>query len=146
MNAAVQLRVRVIPNARKNEFTGRRADELVLRLNAPANVDQSSDGDGPGHCSAAAIRAASAAAYGAWRPASRPSAPGCKRSKARNSPRARSREPSMIDTRISRARTSAKGSVVPGYANRVTDTRWPFQNCTSARVVSSGRTSSARSR
>jgi len=36
MNAAVQLRVRVIPNARKNEFAGRREDELILRLNAPA--------------------------------------------------------------------------------------------------------------
>ena len=31
-----QLKIRVIPNARKSEFTGYREDELVLRLNAPA--------------------------------------------------------------------------------------------------------------
>ena len=36
MNAAVKLKVRVIPNAKKTEFRGRREDELVLRLNAPA--------------------------------------------------------------------------------------------------------------
>ena len=36
MNSPIQLRVRVIPNARKNEFAGRREGELVLRLNAPA--------------------------------------------------------------------------------------------------------------
>ena len=29
------LRIRVIPNARKTEFAGRRAGELLLRLNAP---------------------------------------------------------------------------------------------------------------
>ena len=33
---AAKLRVRVIPNAKKTEFTGYREDELVLRLNAPA--------------------------------------------------------------------------------------------------------------
>jgi uncharacterized protein (TIGR00251 family) len=31
----VILRIRVIPNARKTEFAGRRAGELLLRLNAP---------------------------------------------------------------------------------------------------------------
>ena len=36
MSSPVQLKVRVIPNARKNEFTGYREGELVLRLNAPA--------------------------------------------------------------------------------------------------------------
>jgi uncharacterized protein len=36
MKSAVKLKVRVIPNARKTEFTGFREDELVLRLNAPA--------------------------------------------------------------------------------------------------------------
>jgi uncharacterized protein len=36
MNSPIQLRVRVIPNARKNEFAGRREDELILRLNASA--------------------------------------------------------------------------------------------------------------
>ena len=36
MTAALKLKVRVIPNAKKTEFTGYRADELVLRLNAPA--------------------------------------------------------------------------------------------------------------
>jgi uncharacterized protein len=30
------LKIRVIPNAKKTEFTGYREDELVLRLNAPA--------------------------------------------------------------------------------------------------------------
>ena len=32
----MHLKVRVIPNARKNEFSGWRESELVLRLNAPA--------------------------------------------------------------------------------------------------------------
>lgn len=32
----MKLAVRVIPNARRTEFSGRREDELVLRLNAPA--------------------------------------------------------------------------------------------------------------
>ena len=36
MTGALKLKVRVIPNAKKTEFTGYRADELVLRLNAPA--------------------------------------------------------------------------------------------------------------
>ena len=36
MTASAKLKVRVIPNARKTEFTGYRNDELVLRLNAPA--------------------------------------------------------------------------------------------------------------
>jgi uncharacterized protein len=36
MTSSVQLKVRVIPNARKTEFTCFREDELVLRLNAPA--------------------------------------------------------------------------------------------------------------
>lgn len=36
MKPSVKLKVRVIPNARKTEFTGYRSDELVLRLNAPA--------------------------------------------------------------------------------------------------------------
>lgn len=36
MKASVKLKVRVIPNAKKTEFTGYREDELVLRLNAPA--------------------------------------------------------------------------------------------------------------
>lgn len=36
MTSSVQLSVRVIPNAKKNEFSGYRAGELVLRLNAPA--------------------------------------------------------------------------------------------------------------
>jgi uncharacterized protein len=31
-----KLRVRVIPNAKKNEFGGYREGELVLRLNSPA--------------------------------------------------------------------------------------------------------------
>jgi uncharacterized protein (TIGR00251 family) len=30
------LKIRVIPNAKKTEFSGHRDDELVLRLNAPA--------------------------------------------------------------------------------------------------------------
>jgi uncharacterized protein (TIGR00251 family) len=36
MRLAAKLKVRVIPNAQKTEFTGFRADELVLKLNAPA--------------------------------------------------------------------------------------------------------------
>jgi len=32
----VKLRVRVIPNARRTEFSGSREGEAVLRLNAPA--------------------------------------------------------------------------------------------------------------
>ena len=32
----MDLKVRVIPNARKNEFSGWRESELVLRLNVPA--------------------------------------------------------------------------------------------------------------
>jgi uncharacterized protein len=36
MKLAAKLKVRVIPNAQKTEFTGFRADELVLKLNAPA--------------------------------------------------------------------------------------------------------------
>jgi uncharacterized protein (TIGR00251 family) len=36
MKTPVKLKVRVISNARKTEFTGFREDELVLRLNAPA--------------------------------------------------------------------------------------------------------------
>jgi uncharacterized protein (TIGR00251 family) len=32
----LKLPVRVIPNARKTEFSGRREGEFVLRLNAPA--------------------------------------------------------------------------------------------------------------
>ena len=31
-----QLKIRVIPNAKKDEFAGYREGELVLRLNAPA--------------------------------------------------------------------------------------------------------------
>jgi uncharacterized protein len=31
-----ELKIRVIPNAKKDEFTGYREGELVLRLNAPA--------------------------------------------------------------------------------------------------------------
>ncbi len=36
MSPAATLKIRVIPNARKTEFSGYRDDELVLRLNAPA--------------------------------------------------------------------------------------------------------------
>src|SRR5262245_26440213 len=36
MTPSVELKVRVIPNARKTEFTGYRAGELVLRLRDPA--------------------------------------------------------------------------------------------------------------
>ena len=32
----MKLAVRVIPNARRSEFSGRRDGEVVLRLNAPA--------------------------------------------------------------------------------------------------------------
>jgi uncharacterized protein (TIGR00251 family) len=31
----LKLKVRVIPNAKKSEFSGYRDDELILRLNAP---------------------------------------------------------------------------------------------------------------
>jgi uncharacterized protein (TIGR00251 family) len=36
MKSGAKLKVRVIPNAKKTEFTGFREDELVLRLSAPA--------------------------------------------------------------------------------------------------------------
>jgi uncharacterized protein (TIGR00251 family) len=36
MAFAAELKLRVIPNAKKDEFSGYRAGELVLRLNAPA--------------------------------------------------------------------------------------------------------------
>jgi len=36
VSAAAKLKIRVIPNARKTEFSGSRGDEIVLRLNAPA--------------------------------------------------------------------------------------------------------------
>ena len=36
MKSAVKLKVRVIPNSKKTEFTGYREGELVLRLKAPA--------------------------------------------------------------------------------------------------------------
>jgi len=36
MTSSVKLKVRIIPNAKKTEFTGFREDELVLRLGAPA--------------------------------------------------------------------------------------------------------------
>ena len=36
MNLPAQFRVRVIPNAKKNEFAGKREGEFILRLNAPA--------------------------------------------------------------------------------------------------------------
>ena len=36
MTLAADLKVRVIPNAKKNEFGGYREGELVLRLTAPA--------------------------------------------------------------------------------------------------------------
>lgn len=32
----MKLKIRVIPNAKKTEFAGRREGELLLRLNAPA--------------------------------------------------------------------------------------------------------------
>ena len=35
MSSPPQLKVRVIPNAKKSEFAGYREGELVLRLNAP---------------------------------------------------------------------------------------------------------------
>jgi uncharacterized protein len=35
LSGKVELKVRVIPNAKKDEFAGYRAGELVLRLNAP---------------------------------------------------------------------------------------------------------------
>ena len=34
MSTAAQLKIRVIPNAKKTEFAGSRGDEIVLRLNA----------------------------------------------------------------------------------------------------------------
>ena len=40
MDRAAKLKVRVIPNAKKTEFTGSRGDEIVLRLNAPAVDDK----------------------------------------------------------------------------------------------------------
>ena len=36
MSAPLTLKIRVIPKAKKTAFSGRRDDELVLRLNAPA--------------------------------------------------------------------------------------------------------------
>ena len=36
MTSPAQLKIRVIPNAKKNSFAGYREGELVLRLNAPA--------------------------------------------------------------------------------------------------------------
>lgn len=36
MSGGATLKIRVIPNARKAEFSGYRDDELVLRLKAPA--------------------------------------------------------------------------------------------------------------
>jgi hypothetical protein len=36
MTVSAKLNVRVIPNAKKDEFAGRREGEWVLRLNAPA--------------------------------------------------------------------------------------------------------------
>jgi len=36
MTVQAELKIRVIPNAKKDEFTGYRDGELVLRLNAPA--------------------------------------------------------------------------------------------------------------
>jgi uncharacterized protein (TIGR00251 family) len=36
MTLPVQLKLRIIPNAKKEEFRGYREGELVLRLNAPA--------------------------------------------------------------------------------------------------------------
>ena len=36
MKPSIRLNIRVIPNAKKTEFTGYREGELVLRLNAPA--------------------------------------------------------------------------------------------------------------
>jgi uncharacterized protein len=35
LTAPAELRVRVIPNAKKNEFAGYREGEVLLRLNAP---------------------------------------------------------------------------------------------------------------
>jgi len=35
VTAAASLKIRVIPNAKKSEFSGYRDNELVLRLNAP---------------------------------------------------------------------------------------------------------------
>ena len=36
MTAVTNLKIRVIPNARKTEFAGYRENEIVLRLSAPA--------------------------------------------------------------------------------------------------------------
>jgi uncharacterized protein (TIGR00251 family) len=36
LSGSVQLGIRVVPNAKKNEFAGYREGELVLRLSAPA--------------------------------------------------------------------------------------------------------------
>jgi len=36
VSGAAKLKIRVIPNAKKTEFSGSRGDEIVLRLNAPA--------------------------------------------------------------------------------------------------------------
>ena len=36
MNSGAQIKVRVIPNAKRDEFAGQRDGEMVLRLNAPA--------------------------------------------------------------------------------------------------------------
>ena len=36
MSGTATLKIRVIPNARRTEFSGYRDDELLLRLNAPA--------------------------------------------------------------------------------------------------------------
>ena len=36
MSSPLKLKIRVIPNAKKTEFSGYREDELILRLNAPA--------------------------------------------------------------------------------------------------------------
>jgi uncharacterized protein (TIGR00251 family) len=36
VNSGAQIKVRVIPNAKRDEFAGQRDGEMVLRLNAPA--------------------------------------------------------------------------------------------------------------
>jgi uncharacterized protein (TIGR00251 family) len=36
MKESARLRIRVIPNAKKNEFGGSREGEIILRLSAPA--------------------------------------------------------------------------------------------------------------
>jgi uncharacterized protein (TIGR00251 family) len=40
LTAPAELRVRVIPNAKKDEFAGYREGELLLRLNAPPLEDK----------------------------------------------------------------------------------------------------------